>query len=315
MQLGELLTIADEMKPNTFSETVKTRWVNEIEGMIQTEVLLLAFQDCVQYKWPDSKEIELLVPPPYDKLYEYYLESMILFQQEEMDRYANLQAMFQKCYAEYVQFIAETIAPSGCRAKRACYYLSAYGLAVKMGFQGTLEEWLKSLIGDKGDKGDPFTFEDFTSEQWQQITDGLQDDVLNELLPIILQAIEDNANTAADNAAEGVRQEVETAATAAQEAAETVEAYATKPPVVRDGVWFVWDRAAQDYVSTGQTAEGRDGNTGPQGPKGVDGVSVEANGAYQFSVTDDGRLIFSYLGTQVPFNARIDERGHLMVEV
>ena len=67
MQLGELLTIADEMKPNTFSETVKTRWVNEIEGMIQTEVLLLAFQDCVQYKWPDSREIDLLVPPPSRK--------------------------------------------------------------------------------------------------------------------------------------------------------------------------------------------------------------------------------------------------------
>ena len=177
MQLGELLTIADEMKPNTFSETVKTRWVNEIEGMIQTEVLLLAFQDCVQYKWPDSREIDLLVPPPYDKLYEYYLESMILFNQEEMDRYANVQAMFQKCYAEYVQFVAETIAPSGCRAKRACYYLSAYGLAVKMGFQGSLEEWLKSLHGDKGDKGDPFTFDSFTPEQWEQVTEGIQDGI------------------------------------------------------------------------------------------------------------------------------------------
>ena len=234
MQLGELLTIADEMKPNTFSETVKTRWVNEIEGMIQTEVLLLAFQDCVQYKWPDSREIDLLVPPPYDKLYEYYLESMILFQQEEMDRYANVQAMFQKCYAEYVQFIAETIAPSGCRAKRACYYLSAYGLAVKMGFKGSLEEWLESLKGEKGDKGDPFTFDSFTPEQWEEVTVGIQDGILNELLPIILQAIEDNANAAADNAAEGVRQEVETAATAAQEAAEAAEAYATKPPVPRD---------------------------------------------------------------------------------
>ena len=315
MQLGELLPIADEMTPNTFSETVKTRWVNEIEGMIQSEVLLLAFQDCVQYKWPDSKEIELLVPPPYDKLYEYYLESMILFQQEEMDRYANVQAMFQKCYAEYAQFVAEPLSTSGCRAKRACYYLSAYGLAVKMGFKGSLEEWLESLKGEKGDKGDPFTFDSFTPEQWEEVTVGIQDGILNELLPIILQAIEDNANEAADNAAEGVRQEVETAATAAQEAAEAAEAYATKPPVIRDGIWFVWDRTSQDYVSTGQTAIGRDGAAGPQGPKGVDGVSVQAAGAYRFYVTEDGRLILAYLGTQVPFNARIDERGHLMVEV
>ncbi len=31
------------------------------------------------------------------------------------------------------------------------YYLSAYGIAVKYGFQGTEEEWLESLKGEKGD--------------------------------------------------------------------------------------------------------------------------------------------------------------------
>lgn len=35
------------------------------------------------------------------------------------------------------------------------YYLTAYGIAVKHGFQGTEEEWLESL---KGDQGDPVTW-------------------------------------------------------------------------------------------------------------------------------------------------------------
>ena len=39
---------------------------------------------------------------------------------------------------------------------------SAYEIAVKNGFEGTEAEWLKSLHGDKGD---PFTYEDFTEEQ------------------------------------------------------------------------------------------------------------------------------------------------------
>ena len=61
--------------------------------------------------------------------------------------------------------------------------VSAYGIAVKNGFEGTEEEWLKSLKGEqgdvgetgatgaqgdkgeKGDKGDPFTYGDFTAEQ------------------------------------------------------------------------------------------------------------------------------------------------------
>ena len=34
------------------------------------------------------------------------------------------------------------------------YYLTAYGLAVKNGFKGTLEEWMASLKGEKGDAGE-----------------------------------------------------------------------------------------------------------------------------------------------------------------
>ena len=35
------------------------------------------------------------------------------------------------------------------------YYYSAYGIAVKHGFEGTEEEWLESLKGRQGEKGDP----------------------------------------------------------------------------------------------------------------------------------------------------------------
>jgi hypothetical protein len=57
---------------------------------------------------------------------------------------------------------------------------TAYALAVKQGFDGTLDEWLASLKGNaftyddftqeqlqslKGEKGDAFTYEDFTQEQ------------------------------------------------------------------------------------------------------------------------------------------------------
>lgn len=34
-------------------------------------------------------------------------------------------------------------------------YVSAYAIAVKNGFEGTEEEWLASLKGPQGDKGDP----------------------------------------------------------------------------------------------------------------------------------------------------------------
>lgn len=42
----------------------------------------------------------------------------------------------------------------GGRCQRKGFYISAYGVAVKNGFHGTEEEWLESLHGEKGDKGD-----------------------------------------------------------------------------------------------------------------------------------------------------------------
>ena len=42
---------------------------------------------------------------------------------------------------------------------------SAYEIAVQNGYVGTEEEWVASLKGPKGDKGDPFTYSDFTPEQ------------------------------------------------------------------------------------------------------------------------------------------------------
>ncbi len=44
---------------------------------------------------------------------------------------------------------------------------SAYDIAVKHGFEGTEEEWLGTF--QKGDKGDPFTYEDFTPEQLESL--------------------------------------------------------------------------------------------------------------------------------------------------
>ena len=40
MTIAKVLAAADAVKPNAFSEEVKLQWVNEAEGMVQTDVLL-----------------------------------------------------------------------------------------------------------------------------------------------------------------------------------------------------------------------------------------------------------------------------------
>lgn len=52
---------------------------------------------------------------------------------------------------------------------------SAYEIDLENGFNGTEIEWLASLHGSKGDKGDPFTYADFTADQLADLkgADGL----------------------------------------------------------------------------------------------------------------------------------------------
>lgn len=45
-------------------------------------------------------------------------------------------------------------------------YTDTYEIAVKNGFEGTIDEWLASLKGDKGDKGDtPVRGTDYWTEE------------------------------------------------------------------------------------------------------------------------------------------------------
>ena len=55
--------------------------------------------------------------------------------------------------------------------------LGAYGIACKNGFEGSEEDWLASL---RGEKGAPFTYKDFTEEQLQALKSGAIESFLAE---------------------------------------------------------------------------------------------------------------------------------------
>ena len=60
----------------------------------------------------------------------------------------------------------------------------------------------------------------------------------------------------------------------AEAAAEDAEEAASHYPMIQDGVWYVWDVTAGEYVSTGieaQGPQGEKGDTGEQGPQGIQG--------------------------------------------
>ena len=82
--LKGVIAAVDEIKPNAFSDAAKTEWLNECEGLVQTEVMLLDIAECITYD--AQTDAELLVRPPHDKLYRAYLIAMIDFANGEYNR-------------------------------------------------------------------------------------------------------------------------------------------------------------------------------------------------------------------------------------
>lgn len=107
-----VIRMVDEIKPNAFSDETKVKWLNEAEGLVQTEVFLFAPEEIIEYTWEKDQNTELLVAPPHDKLYRAYLVAMIDFANGEYDKYANTMQMFNAVMDEFTAWFALNYRPA-----------------------------------------------------------------------------------------------------------------------------------------------------------------------------------------------------------
>ena len=187
MKLGQVLQVVDHIKPNAFSEEAKTAWLNECEGLVQTEVMLLAVEDVTTYEYQADKNTELLVKPPHDKIYWTYLTAMIDFANGEYNKYQNTMQLFNSYFGEYMRWFALHYRPADGECVEQGYYLSAYGIAVKHGFTGTEEEWLETLKGEGVDMqyaDDKLQWKHEDDESWNDLVDmeAVRGDIVNATL-------------------------------------------------------------------------------------------------------------------------------------
>lgn len=154
MTLAQAIRMGDDMrKANSFSDELKTQWINEVEGTITTDVHLLSIDEVVVLNYEEHKDFALSAKPPYDKVYWAYLVAMIDYANGEYDRYENSCALYNKFIDEYKNWVSRNIRPQRGHAVEMGYYLSAYAIAVLRGFRGTEEQWLASLHGEDGEDG------------------------------------------------------------------------------------------------------------------------------------------------------------------
>ena len=120
MTVSELFAYVDHVKPNAFTDSDKLVWLNEIEARIQTEVMLRWQGEMEQYTLPEDKDTELLLSPPHDSCYRYYLQAMIDYENGEYNRYANTSQLFNAAWDSFVAWFAEKYRPAdGYRGEEA----------------------------------------------------------------------------------------------------------------------------------------------------------------------------------------------------
>ena len=99
MTANKAIEIIDNVKPNSYSEEDKLRWINELDGMVQR--LVIQSDEVTQYSFPDDMDRELLIPAPYDNVYSLYLAAQIDYHNREFSNYNNAVMMFEARYSEY----------------------------------------------------------------------------------------------------------------------------------------------------------------------------------------------------------------------
>lgn len=112
MTVSEVIQAVDDIKPNAFTNDTKTAWLNEVEGMVQTEVFLFAPVDVIQYDYTKDKDTKLLVDPPHDKLYPAYLNARVDFANGEYNKYQNTMQMFNSFFGEFMRWYALNYRPA-----------------------------------------------------------------------------------------------------------------------------------------------------------------------------------------------------------
>lgn len=94
--VGQVLAQVDGLLPNGYTREEKLRWLQQAEGIIIREVL----QPVARQVLPVSAELEdstvLAAKPPYDGLYELYVQAQIHYADGDMARCSNALALWNR---------------------------------------------------------------------------------------------------------------------------------------------------------------------------------------------------------------------------
>ena len=121
MTISEAINKIDALKPNTYTEDDKVKWLSTLDGIIKKEIIDTheMGEDIVfnGYDYDTSTETVLLVEPPHDDIYIRWLEAQIDYANGEYGKYGNAMTMFNSAYDIFERFYNRNHMPKGTKFK------------------------------------------------------------------------------------------------------------------------------------------------------------------------------------------------------
>ena len=108
MTIIEAINRVDTIKPNSYGQTEKIRWLSELDGIIKNEIFDTheGGENILFSGYTDDTAIDtvLLVPAPYDDIYIHYMEMRIDYANNEYGKYNNSMVMYNTAYSAFERY-------------------------------------------------------------------------------------------------------------------------------------------------------------------------------------------------------------------
>ena len=108
MTIIEAINQIDAIKPNSFEQIEKIKWLSVLDGRIKEEIIDthegaegVVFNG---YSEDTPLDTKLLIPAPYDEVYLLWLEARIDHANNEYGKYNNSSVMFNNAYSEFWRY-------------------------------------------------------------------------------------------------------------------------------------------------------------------------------------------------------------------
>lgn len=110
MTIIEAINRIDSLKPNSFKQEEKIKWLSTVDDIVKTNIInnYEEASDFTGYTEATPVTTSLLVPSPFDELYLFWLESKIDYWNGDTAKYNNSTEMYNAAYNAYARYYNRT---------------------------------------------------------------------------------------------------------------------------------------------------------------------------------------------------------------